>query len=295
MIIEKIKKLKKLKNAVLLAHNYQDLEVIKVADFVGDSVELARKAVSTQAEIIITCGVHFMAESVKLLNKSKKVFLANPEAGCPMAEMCTTNDVKRKKEIYPQAKVVSYVNTSAAVKAESDICCTSANVIKVVNSLPEEEIIFTPDLNLASYVAEKTNKKVIPIEGYCYVHHYISLEKLQWQKEKTPQAMTLVHPECSAKIRHEGDMVTSTSGMIREVENSKNKDFIIITESGLSKLLEIKFPEKNFHTVVGECEDMKRTSLEDVLATLEGENQEIIIPREIANKAKKSLEKMLAL
>jgi len=246
-IVEEINKLKKEKNAIILVHNYQRSEIQDIADYLGDSLGLSREAAKTDVNIIVFCGVRFMAETAKILSPGKKVLLPRKEAGCPMADMVTAEDLKRLKGKHPDAKVVSYVNTNADVKAESDICCTSANAVEVVRNLKTERIIFTPDKNLAAYCQRFTNKEIIPWNGYCYVHEKIRKEEVRLAKEKFPDALLLVHPECNPSVIDLADEVLSTSGMVNFVKKSDKKRFLIGTEEGLIYRLKKENPGKEFY------------------------------------------------
>lgn len=294
-LIERIKKLKKEKNAVILAHIYQRPEIYKVADFIGDSYGLSKKATETDAEIIVFCGVDFMAESAYILNPDKTVLIPTRLANCPMAAMVDVEGLRKLKAQYHNAAVVSYVNTTADVKAESDICCTSANAVKVVNSLEEDEIIFVPDSNLAHYVMRHTDKKIIPWNGWCYVHNKFSPEGLIRAKAMHLAAKVLVHPECIPEVVDLADEVFSTTGMVNYVKQSPDKTFIIATEIGVIERLKLEFPEKVFFQAPpgGTCLQMKKTTLALVLDALEKEQFKVTVPENIRVRAKKALDKML--
>jgi len=221
VLVEKILRLKEEKDAVILAHNYQRGEIQKMADFVGDSLGLSREAEKLSCKVIIFCGVRFMAETAKILSPDKVVLLPRKEAGCPMADMITKDELRRIKLKYPEAKVVSYVNTTAEVKAESNVCCTSSNALKVVQNIDAKKIIFIPDRNLASYVSEFTDKEIIPYNGYCYIHNRIREEEIKKAKEIHPDAVVLVHPECRPEVIKLADEVASTGGMIKFAKESK--------------------------------------------------------------------------
>jgi quinolinate synthase len=293
--VGKIKELKEEKNAVILVHNYQRGETQDIGDYIGDSLGLSQQAKDTDAEIIIFCGVRFMAETAKILSPEKKVLLPREEAGCPMANMVTPEDVLEMRKKYPKAKVVSYVNTNADVKALSDVCCTSANAVKVVEKIDADEIIFVPDRNLGSYVKRFTDKKIILWDGYCYVHESITKEEVLQSKNKYPQALLLVHPECSPEVIDIADEVLSTSGMLKFAKESGAGSFLIGTEEGILYGLKKQNPEKNFYTVGTPkiCSDMKLTRLEDVYAALKDEKYEIMLPADIINASKRALEAML--
>jgi len=292
-LIEKINKLKKDKNAVLLVHNYQRPEIYEVADFLGDSLELARAATKTDAKIIVFCGVDFMAESAKILNPNKTVLHPEKLSICPMANMITVDMVLEAKKQHPKAVVVSYINTTAEVKAASDICCTSANAVKIVNSLNEKEVIFTPDKNLAAYVQTKTDKKIIALNGYCYVHDKISAEELKKAKQAHPNAKVMVHPECRMDVIKLADAVCSTSQMIKYAQESEAKEFIAVTECGMAIALKRLMPQKTFYVVGGTCIQMKKITLEKVYECLKEEKNKVELNQGIMDKARKALERML--
>jgi quinolinate synthase len=294
-LIEQIKKLKKDKNAVILAHIYQRPEIYTVADFIGDSYGLSKKATETNAEIIVFCGVDFMAESAYILNPEKTVLIPTKLAKCPMAAMVDVDGLRELKAKHPKAAVVSYVNTTADVKAESDICCTSANAVKVVNSLDENEVIFVPDSNLANYVMRHTDKKIIPWNGWCYVHKKFPPEGIIRAKAMHLNAKVLVHPECIPEVVDLADEVFSTTGMVNYVKQSPDKTFIIATEVGVVERLKLEFPEKVFFQAPpgGICLQMKQTTLELVLDALEKEQFKVAVPEDIRVRAKKALDRML--
>ncbi len=293
--VEKINELKDKKNAVILVHNYQRGEIQDIADYLGDSLGLSQQAKSTKADIIVFCGVRFMAETAKILSPEKKVLLPRDNAGCPMANMVTPQDVLALREKYPRAKVVSYVNTNADVKAVSDVCCTSANAVEVVKNIDSDEIIFVPDRNLGSYVKRFTDKKMILWDGFCYVHDRISKEEVLSAKKRFPEALLLVHPECRPEVIDVADEVLSTSGMLKFTKKSSAKSFLIGTEEGILYGLKKQNPEKVFYNVGTPrvCSDMKLTHLKDVYVALKEEKNEIILPEDIISAAKKSLEEML--
>jgi len=267
-IIERINQLKKQKKAFILAHNYQLPEVQDVADFVGDSLEMSIVAKNTQADVLVCCGVKFMAETAKILSPKKTVLLPRNNAGCPMADMITAKDVKALKLKHPQAKVLAYVNTSAEVKAESDLCCTSANSVKMVEKVLKDakEIIFVPDKNLGRYTQEVTGRKMIIWPGYCPIHENILEQDVMILKNKYPLAELLVHPECSEKVVNLADQVLSTGGMLRYVKESKSQEFIIGTEKEIIYRLTKENPGKKFYPITEQtiCKDMKYIKLNDV-------------------------------
>jgi len=261
-LINKINALKKKKNAILLVHNYQWPEIYQVADFIGDSLELAKAAAKVKNKIIVFCGVDFMAESAKLLNPNKIVLLPAIQARCPMAAMVDIPKLLMMKKLHPLAAVVGYVNTSAETKAYCDICCTSANAVKVVSSLSNKEIIFLPDKNLALYVqTQLPNKKIIPWEGFCYVHSRIIASEIRQAIKQYPQAEILVHPECPPEIIKLADAVCSTSQMIVRAKQSLKREFIVVTEAGMINRLNLEVKNKKFFAVGGFCVQMKKNSV----------------------------------
>ncbi|MFH0819151.1 MAG: quinolinate synthase NadA [Patescibacteria group bacterium] len=293
-MIKKINQLKKKKNAVILVHNYQYPEIYDVADYIGDSLELARAAAKTNAKIIVFCGVDFMAESAKILNPEKKVLLPALTARCPMAAMVDIKELKKMQLKYPKAKTVCYVNTTAETKANCDVCCTSANAVKVVASVKNKQIIFAPDKNLALYVqSQLPKKKIIPWNGFCYVHSKILKEQIKQAKDKHPQAVVIAHPECPSDIINYADYIASTSQMISISKKSKAKEFIIATEGGMINRLQREVKNKKFFAVGGFCIQMKKNSLSKIHDVLINETNEIVVPEKIRKLAKKSLDKML--
>lgn len=295
-MIEEIFALKKEKNAVILAHNYQIPEVQDVADLIGDSLELSRAAARLDAEVIIFCGVDFMAETAAILSPRKLVVLPIKGAWCPMAHMITPEQLREIKSLYPDAAVVCYVNSTAEVKAESDVCCTSANGVQVVNSLEQGKVIFVPDRNLAAYVSKFTKKQIIPWNGYCYVHDRFTPEDIRAARELHPKAEVLVHPECRPEVIDLADYVYSTSGMGRHAKASKSREFIIGTEVGMLYRLKKDNPDKEFYPLSEKaiCQNMKKTSLDKVLMALQTLEPRVTVPEEIADRARKSIERMLA-
>ena len=294
-IVEEITKLKKEKNAIILVHNYQRPEIQNIADFLGDSLGLAREAAKTDARIIVFCGVRFMAETAKILSPKKTVIIPRKDAGCPMADMITAEDLRRLKKNYSDTKIVSYVNTNADVKAESDICCTSANAVKVVKNISAKRIIFSPDKNLAAYCQRFVDKEIIPWNGYCYVHGKIREEEVCLAKEKFPDALFLVHPECNPSVIDLADEVLSTSGMVNFAKKSDNKRFLIGTEEGLIYRLTKENPGKEFYAAgtAKMCRNMKLTTLNDVYFSLKEERYAIELPEGIIESAQKALMAML--
>ena len=294
-LISRIYELKNKLNAVIVAHNYQRPEVQDIADFTGDSLELARKCTCVDAETIVFCGVHFMAETAAILNPERTVLLTEGSAGCPMAEMITTEDLKLWKQRYPGASVVSYVNSTAEIKAESYSCCTSANGIKVVNSVPNDEILFVPDQNLGHYIATHTDKKMILYPGYCYVHHRINAKQVKKARELHPEASLIVHPECRPEVVDMADAVLSTSQMLRYVKESTQHSFIIGTEEGLLHPLRKNSPEKSFYLITAGqvCKDMKKTTLSTIVEAMQEGKNKITVPENVRLKAKEAVERMV--
>jgi quinolinate synthase len=293
---EKIKALKKKRNAIILAHNYQLPEVQDVADFRGDSLELSRVASKTDAKVLVFCGVHFMAETASILCPEKKVIMPDIFAGCPMANMITAEDLKKLKREHPNAVVVGYVNTSAEVKAELDFCCTSTNAVAVVNALKDkEEIIFVPDKYLADYVSKQTKRSLISWNGYCPTHVKILPEDIKREKRFHPFAKVMVHPECLPQVVALADAVLSTSKMCQFAKETEAKEIIVGTEVGLIYRLKKDNPTKEFYPASERavCPNMKRTTQEKILWALEELKEEVRVPDEIRLKAKKAIDRML--
>jgi quinolinate synthase len=297
--IQEIKTLKRQLNAVVLAHNYQRPEIFEVADFIGDSLELARAAKKVESDVIVFCGVHFMAETAKIVNPERTVLLPDLRAGCSLSESVTAEALADRKaqlrKAYPDLQVVCYVNTTADVKAESDVCCTSANALQVVEALDSQHILFVPDENLARYVQKQTSKTIISWEGNCYVHHQITPEQLLSVRAKLPQVKILVHPECREDVIQLADAVLSTSGMVRYAKESPAQEFLIVTECGLSDRLLLEVPEKKFYKSCKLCAFMKMITLDGVLDALRHLRYEITLPEEVRVGAERSLERMLEL
>lgn len=317
---ENILRLKETKNAIILAHNYQREEVQDIADFTGDSLELSRTAAATECDVIVFCGVNFMAESASILSPQKTVLLPEITACCPMADMITAHGARNTltqfpgykftdgyiypdqftlrdiKKQYPGVPVVTYVNTTADVKAESDICCTSANGVKIVESLDADNVICVPDRNLSAWIAKNTKKKVIAWDGFCHVHDRVSAEDVNRARAEHPGAPVLAHPECRMEVLEKSDHVTSTSGMLRFAKSSDAKEFIIGTETGLLYGLRKDNPEKAFYPLRKDmiCPNMKKTSLKSVSRVLETMANEIKVPENIRIPARKALDRMLA-
>ncbi|MEE8420978.1 MAG: quinolinate synthase NadA [Dehalococcoidales bacterium] len=294
---ERILRLKKERNAVILVHNYQLGEVQDVADFVGDSLELSQKAAKTEADVIVFCGVHFMAETAAILSPHKTVLLPDRHAGCPMANMITAQQLRRKKKELPGAAVVCYVNSTAAVKAESDVCCTSANALKVVNGIENDEILFVPDQYLGSYVASQTDKKIHLWPGYCPTHARIHPTHIQRLKEEYPEAKVAVHPECRPEVIALADEVLSTSGIIRYAGREDVRELIVGTELGIIYRLKKENPGKKFIAVTEQavCPNMKLITLEKVLWSLEEMRLAVKVPEATRLKAKAAVDRMLTL
>jgi quinolinate synthase len=294
-LVEKISALKKKRNAVILAHNYQPGEVQDIADFVGDSLELSQNAAETGADVIVFCGVQFMAETASILCPDKVVLLPDINAGCPLANMITAERLRAKKKEHPQAVVVCYINSPAEVKAESDICCTSANAIEVVESLDAREILFVPDQYLGDYVSSKTGKKMILWPGFCPAHVSIKPEGIKELRREYPQAKVVVHPECRPEVIALADEVASTSGMCRYARRDEVREMVVGTEVGLIHRLRKENPGKRFIPVSEQtiCLNMKLITLEKVLWSLEEMSPEVKVPEETRLKAKAAVDKML--
>jgi len=292
-LIHEINKLKKEKNAVILAHNYQTPEIFHgIADFASDSLALAIEATRTQADIIVMCGVHFMAETVKLMNPSKKVLLPDMSAGCSLSSSITGKDVRVLKEKYPGVPVVSYINTSADVKAETDVCCTSANAVKVVESLGVEKVIFLPDYYLAKYVASNTKVKIISWKGTCIVHEQFTAKEINEIKDQNPGIVVIAHPECPPDVINAADFTGSTSGMSDYVKKNQPKKVMMVTECSMSDNVQVENPKVEFIKPCNLCPYMKKITLPKILDCLKKESNEIIIPSNLMEKAKLSVERM---
>lgn len=294
--VEKLNKLKKEKNAVILAHLYQRGPVQEVADYVGDSLGLSQEAARTDADIIVFAGVHFMAETAAILNPKKKVLLADERSGCPMADMINAEEARRFKAQNPDGVIVAYVNTSAEVKAESDICCTSSNAVKVVKSLPNKKILFLPDQSLGKYVSEQVpDKEFIFWDGFCPTHHRIKSGHVLEMKKLHPEAKVLVHPENLDEVRALADYIGSTSGILKFAGDSPAQEFIIVTEEGIIHALEKQNPAKKFYHVsrLCTCPNMKYTTVQKIIETLEYEENQVIVPEPIREKAYLAIDRML--
>ncbi len=295
--ISEIQKLKKEKNAIVLAHCYQNVEIDEVADYVGDSLFLSQKAKETNAEIIIFAGVYFMAQTAKLLNPAKKVILPNLKAGCEMADMIDLEQLRNFKQKYPNIPVVCYINSTAEVKSECDICCTSSNAIKIVESLKSEKVLFVPDRNLGRWVEKQLgNVEVITYNGFCPIHNNLDLQGIKDTKSKYPNALVLAHPECKESFLEFADYVGSTTGIINYVKNSSDKQFIIATEKGVIDRLKRDYPNKQFYSICDRpsiCPSMKLNTVMDIYYALKNETPVIDVDEKIAKEAVKCIDRML--
>jgi quinolinate synthase len=299
-IIAEIKRLKAKRRAVILAHNYQRPEIFEVADFIGDSLELARKARDVKdAEVIVFCGVHFMAETAKIFNPGRTVLLPDLRAGCTLADSITAPDLAERKaelrKLYSDLRVISYVNCTAEVKAESDACCTSANAVQVVENIDSDHILFVPDVNLGNYVQSQTRKKILTWDGNCYVHHQITRDEVLKVKSGIPGLVVLAHPECRSDVIEVADAVLSTSAMMKYAKESPADKFLIVTECGLSDRLLMEIPDKHFYKACKLCRFMKMITLEGTRDSLRDLRHEITLSEEIREGAKRALERMLEL
>lgn len=299
-MINEINRLKAERRAVILAHNYQRPEIFEVADFIGDSLELARKAREVrEAEIIVFCGVHFMAETAKVFNPERMVLLPDMRAGCSLADSVTAEALAARKEellaLYPDLKVVSYVNCTADVKALSDACCTSANAAQIIEAIESDHVLFVPDQNLANYVQSQTRKQIISWDGNCYVHHQITPAEVEKVRRGLPGIKVLAHPECREDVREIADAVLSTSAMVRYARESTAERFLIVTECGLSDRLLMEIPEKQFYKACKLCRFMKMITLEGTLDSLRNLRFEIELSDEVREGARRALERMLEL
>jgi len=293
---EQIALLKTERKAVILAHNYQLPEVQDIADFVGDSLELSRKAAAVQdAEVIVFCGVMFMAETAKLLSPQRTVLIPDPQAGCPMCDMAPVAEVRKRKAELPGVPVVAYVNTTAEVKAEADICCTSANAVKIVNSLPDPRLLFLPDKNLGMWVQRHTDKEILFWPGYCPTHQRILAAQVRKLTERHPEAVVIVHPECTPDVIDLADEVLSTGQMLRWARETSAREVIVGTELGIIHRLELENPGKTFYHIskLTVCPNMKRITLEKVLWALEDLHFRVEVPEDVAVPARRAIERML--
>lgn len=293
-MVDKINKLKKERNAVILAHYYQSPEIQEIADYVGDSYYLSKVGFESDADVIVFCGVKFMAESAKILSPKKTVLLPNEEALCGMAIMARPNKIEEMKKEYPNAKVLCYVNSSTEVKAVSDVCCTSSSAMNIARNIDSDEIIFVPDKNLGSYIQEKVpEKKIILWDGFCCIHNNIRPDHVKDAKEEYGQDIeVLVHPECTAEVRELGDFIGSTGQIIEYASNSDKDEFMVVTDVGILHELKKRNPNKKFYPLDMVCENMKITTLEDVCSCLENLSNEIHIEEEVRVKAENALRKM---
>ncbi len=297
-LIEKIGQLKAERNAVILAHNYQPGEIQDIADFTGDSLALSIRAAATDADVIVFCGVKFMAETAAILSPGKTVLLPDKNAGCPMADMITAAQLRELKQKHPGALVVCYVNSSAEVKAESDYCCTSANAVEVVESLPKDrQIIFVPDQHLGRFVVERTGREMILWPGYCTTHVFITEDDIKKARAAHPGAIVMAHPECTEPVKAVSDKLFSTGQMLKFAKQSDAKKFIVATETGIIHSLKKENPGKEFFpaTTRAICPNMKRITLDKVLWSLEDMHYKITVPADIAARAKNALDKMIAI
>ena len=294
-IVSEIGRLKRERNAVIVAHNYQRPEVQDAADFVGDSLELSQKAAGWDAGVIVFCGVRFMAETAAILAPGKTVLIPDPDAGCPMADMITAGELRSWKARYPGRKVVCYVNTSAEVKAESDICCTSSNAVSVVNSIPDEEVLFVPDKNLAAWVARQTGKRIIAWDGYCYVHNRFTAADIRAAKSLHPAAEVWAHPECPLDVLDLADKVLSTGKMVREARETDRKEIVVATEASIIHRLKKEGPVTEFYPAreLAFCFNMKKITLDKVMRSLKEATYRVTVPSEVADRARGAIEKML--
>jgi quinolinate synthase len=297
-LLEKIRKLKGERKAVILAHNYQPGEIQDLADFTGDSLGLSINAAETDAEVIVFCGVQFMAETAAILSPEKTVLLPDKTAGCPMADMITAEQLRKLKQEHPDALVVCYVNSTADVKAESDYCCTSANAVEVVNSLPKDRrIIFVPDQHLGRFAAERTGRDLVLWPGYCASHVVITVDDIKAAKKKYPDAIVMTHPECTEPVKELSDEMLSTGQMLKFAAKNPAKQFIVATETGIIHTLKKQDPEAEFIPASERaiCPNMKKISLDKLIASLEEMQYEVIVPEDIRIKAKKALDRMVGI
>ena len=298
-IEEKIQELKKERGAIIIAHNYQSDEVQAIADFTGDSLELSRKAAELDEEVVVFCGVHFMAETAAILSPEKTILIPDPFAGCPMADMITADQLRAWKAEHPGAAVVCYVNSSAAVKAECDLCCTSSNAMKIVASVPEDQmVLFVPDTHLGNHVKQQLGRKnMLMWDGYCPTHSRIRDIDILREKEAHPNAVVMAHPECPLPIRNLADELLSTGQMCAFAQESDATEFIVATEIGILYRLRTENPGKKFYAVSDRalCPNMKKIDLEKILWSLQDMQHRVVVPEETANKARRSIEAMLEL
>jgi quinolinate synthase len=293
--IEEIIKLKKERNAIILAHNYQRGEVQDIADYIGDSLGLSQKAAEVNEKVIVFCGVHFMAETASILAPNKTVLIPDITAGCPMADMISAQEMKEWKNKYPGRPVVCYINSTAEVKAECDFCCTSSNAIRVIEAVNSNEILFAPDQYLGSYIASQTNKKLILWDGYCYVHRMILPKHILEKKKEFPEAEVWAHPECRGEVLELADKILSTGGMVKQARLTDKKEIIIATETGIIYRLKKENPDKNFYPAYeyAICSNMKKITLRKVLDSLKEMKFVVKVPEETAEKAKDAIDRMI--
>ena len=298
-LVKEILALKEREDAVILAHNYQRPEIFEVADFVGDSLELAKRGKDVSQGTIVLCGVHFMAETAKILAPRKRVLIPDAQAGCSLADSVDADElVERRDElrrVYPDLRVVSYVNTTAEVKAVSDACCTSSNALRVVENIDGDNILFVPDENLAAYVARNTSKNIIAWKGNCYVHHQIRPDQIRHVRRARPDLRVVAHPECREDVLSEADAVLSTSGMIRYARESEASDFLVVTECGLSDRLMLEVPDKRFYKACQLCKYMKMITLEATRDALVEGRDEILLSEDLCARARGALDRMIEL
>ncbi len=300
-LVAEIKRMKKEKNAVILAHYYQESEIQDVADFIGDSLGLSQQAASTEAEIIVFAGVHFMAETAKILSPNKKVLLPDLKAGCSLADSCPAPLFKKFKDMHPNAVVVSYINCTAELKTLTDICCTSTNAVHVINSIPrDQEIIFAPDRNLGAYLEKKTGRKLILWNGTCMVHEIFSHEKISRLQVQYPLAKLIAHPECEAHLLDVADYIGSTSGLLKYTKTNEAKQFIVATEPGIIHQMQLASPDKEFipappnnTCTCNECPHMKRNTMQKLYLCMKYEKPEIILPDNVIRDGRASIDRML--
>jgi quinolinate synthase len=292
---EKVARLKSERNAVILAHNYQIEEVQDAADYIGDSFELSRIAAEAAVEVIVFCGVHFMAESAAILSPAKTVLLPEKAAGCPLADMVTPEALRAFKQKHPGAAVAAYINSSAAVKAESDICVTSANAVQVINSLDADRVIFVPDCNLAHFVSQKTQKEIIPWHGYCVTHHRVYPADIERARRAHPDAAVIVHPECRPEVVEAADAALGTGGMLRFVRETEAREIVVGTEMGMLYRLRKERPDLRFYLLSPGlvCPNMKYTTLEKVASSLEHMEHRVTVPAAVREGAARALRRML--
>ena len=302
-LFEEINRLKREKNAVILAHYYQESDIQDVADYIGDSLGLSQKAAATDADIIVFAGVHFMAETAKILSPDKKVLLPDLKAGCSLADSCPAPLFRKFKEKYPGHLVVSYINCTAELKTLTDICCTSTNAVHIINSIPEDQpIIFAPDINLGRYLVKKTGRDMVLWNGTCMVHEIFSLEKITKLQMRHPEALLIAHPECEAPVLERADFIGSTTGLLKFTQRSEAREFIVATEAGILHQMQKASPQKIFipappnnTCACNECPHMKRNTLEKLFVCMAYEMPEITLPQWIIEQGRASIDRMLAI